>query len=206
MAAHFIPYFPLDLTITRALQAHHDPMTERLMRGLSWIGFEPQVEVLGISVVILLFLSGLRWEAMAALFAGAGPLLANGIKLLVARPRPSSALVHVVSRLDTLGFPSGHVVAVTAFGGYLAFLAYTLLARSWLRTVILVLLGAIIVLMGPSRVMLGHHWFSDVLGAYLFGTFWLALTVRFYRWGKPRFFVKQPAAPEHPAVAERSTS
>jgi len=195
VTAHFIPYFPIDLAITRALQSHHDMITDRLLRATSWIGFEPQVEILGTSVVLLLFAFGLRWEAVGAVFAGLNPLVGNLIKLAVTRPRPSADLVHVVSRLDTTGFPSGHVLAVTSFGGYLVFLAYTLLQPSWYRTAGMVLLSLIVVLMGPSRIYLGHHWFSDVMGAYLFASVWLGLTIGFYRWGKPRFF-RGPRTPQ----------
>jgi undecaprenyl-diphosphatase len=52
--------------------------------------------------------------------------------------------------------------------------------------------------MGMSRIYLGHHWFSDVMGAYLLGSLWLALTIRFYRWGKTRYFIRQPVAPAAP--------
>jgi undecaprenyl-diphosphatase len=50
--------------------------------------------------------------------------------------------------------------------------------------------------MGPSRIYLGQHWFSDVMGAYVLGSLWLLLSIRVYRWGKPRFFRDQPVARE----------
>ena len=59
-------------------------------------------------------------------------------------------------------------------------------------------LAPIVFLMGLSRVEQGQHWFSDAMGGYVFGSLWLALTVKLYRWGKPRFFVRQPVAPPSP--------
>jgi undecaprenyl-diphosphatase len=98
------------------------------------------------------------------------------------------------------GFPSGHVLTFTALCGFLAFLVYTLLKPSWGRTTLLVTAFVLVILMGVSRIYQGQHWFSDVMGAYLLGSLWLALTIRVYRWGKPRFFSHQPVAPEVPAA------
>ena len=123
------------------------------------------------------------------------------IKLLVTRPRPSADLVHVFWPLSTSSFPSGHVLLATAFYGFLGFLLYTLLKPSWYRVLGLCVIGLIVILMGPSRIYLGQHWFSDVLGAYVLGSLWLALSVRVYRWGEPRFFRDQPAAPEQQSQA-----
>jgi undecaprenyl-diphosphatase len=81
------------------------------------------------------------------------------------------------------------------------FLAYTLMKRSAWRTGLLVILGSLIVLVGASRIYLGQHWPSDVLGAYLLGSLTLVVIIWFYRWGKKRFFVRQPVAPEEPRPA-----
>ena len=200
VTAHFIPYFSIDLTITRAMQTNHGAVADHLMRGVSWIGFPPQVVMIAAIVLLTLFASGLRWEAIGGAFATCNFIPGTLIKIIVMRPRPNADLVHVVSHISTAGFPSGHVLEITSFGGYLTFLAYTLLKPSWYRTAITSFLGLWILLMGPSRIYLGHHWFSDVMGAYLLGSLWLALTIKFYRWGKPRFFQTQPAAPEQPKI------
>lgn len=196
VAAHYVPYFRIDLFVTRAFQSYKGEAFDALMRGLTWMGFVPQVDLLIALLISILFFLGLRWEALAAMFAALGPVLGSLIKLIVNRPRPSSDLVHVIRRLDTLSFPSGHVLLATAFYGFFAFLGYALLKRGWLRTIHLVVFGLVIALMGPSRIYLGQHWFSDVMGAYVLGSLWLALSIRVYRWGKSRFFVDQPVAKE----------
>ena len=93
--------------------------------------------------------------------------------------------------LDSYSFPSGHVLFYAAFFGFLCFLGSTLLKGSWLRALLLIGLGALIALVGLSRIHLGQHWFSDVLAAYLLGSVWLALTVYVYRWGKDRFLTRR---------------
>jgi undecaprenyl-diphosphatase len=182
------------------VQAYHGPIFNTLMFCISWIGFFPQSIFFGIAPSVLLYFTGLRWEAMAALIAGGSAGVATLVKLIVHRPRPSIDLVHVFRELPTSGFPSGHVLTFTAVGGFFAFLAYTLLKPSWGRTTLMVAPAVLGVMMGLSRIYQGQHWFSDVMGAYLLGSLWLALTIWVYRWGKPRFFVHQPVAPEMPVV------
>lgn len=195
-AAHYIPYFGVDVTITRALQRYHAPAFVGLMRGLSWLGFAPQCYLLAAGAILALFVAGLRFEATMATFAASVALLGTLIKLVVRRPRPEADLVHVFWQLHTSGFPSGHVLMATAFGGFLGFLAYTLLRPSWWRNAIVVLIAILILLMAPSRIYLGHHWFSDTMGAYVLGSLWLALTIRMYRHWKHRGLQDQPLASE----------
>jgi membrane-associated phospholipid phosphatase len=200
VVAHSVAYFPIDLTITRALQAYHGSAFGGLMYGLSWLGFMPQVDVLAVLAIAALFIAGLRWESVVALFSAGSVGVGTLVKLVVYRPRPSADLVRVFHDLPSSGFPSGHVLEFTAFGGFLAFLAYTLLKPSWGRSALLAGSALLILLMGVSRIYQGQHWFSDVMGAYLLGSLWLALTIRIYRWGKPRFFASQPVAPDTPAA------
>jgi undecaprenyl-diphosphatase len=180
------PYFAIDLTITRALQSIDHPAFAALMLGLSWLGFLPQVALLGTVTVLIVFLAGLKWEAASLSFASLGMAITTLVKFIVYRPRPSADLVHVLNELSSPSFPSGHVVTFAVFCGFLLFMAYTLLQPSWARRAIMLALGLIIALMGPSRIYLGHHWFSDVMGAYLLGSLWLAVTIQFYRRGKRR--------------------
>jgi undecaprenyl-diphosphatase len=200
VVAHTVAYFPIDLTITRALQRYHGPFISQLMHGVSWLGFIPQTDVLVGLTVLSLFLAGLRWEAVCTLFGACAVVVGALVKIIVYRPRPTADLVDVFSQLNSSSFPSGHVIEFTGFCGFLVFLVYTLLKPSWVRTALLILLALIIILMGPSRIYLGQHWFSDVMGAYLLGSLWLALTIKLYRWGKPRFFKRQPVAPEAPVA------
>jgi membrane-associated phospholipid phosphatase len=196
VAAHFVPYFAIDLTITRAVQSNHGPALDALMRGLSWMGWNPQASLLVAMILSILLFVGLRWETVAAAFAAFGTVVGSLVKMLVYRPRPTADLVHVFSSLSTYSFPSGHVLLAMCFYGFIAFLMYALLNQAWYRVLGLTLMALIVLLMGPSRIYLGQHWFSDVMGAYVLGSLWLALSIRFYRWGKRRFFLDQPAAAE----------
>jgi membrane-associated phospholipid phosphatase len=184
--AHTVAYFTFDVTITREVQEFNAGWFDVLMRALSWIGFAPQVYVISFLILLFLYASGLKRESVVAFASGVGiSILGTAIKLLVDRPRPSADLVSVISQLSDYSFPSGHVLYFTAFFGFSAFLVYTLLKHSWWRTLLMIILGGMIALIGLSRIYEGQHWASDVLAAYLLGSVWLTLSVYIYRWGKP---------------------
>jgi undecaprenyl-diphosphatase len=203
VVARTVPYFSIDLSITRAIQSYHGAIFAQMMFGLSWLGFYPQTLVICVILIGLLFVAGLRWEAVCTLFAAGSVGIDTLVKLVVNRPRPSIDLVRVLRELPMSGFPSGHVLTFTALCGFFAFLSFTLLKPSWGRTALIVAFFILVVLMGLSRIYQGQHWFSDVMGAYLLASVWLALTIWIYRWGKPRFFSHQPVAPE--ATVARAT-
>jgi membrane-associated phospholipid phosphatase len=197
--ARKVAYFRFDLTAARWVQHWHTFSLDVVMQSISELGYTPLAPIFVALTILFFYLVGFKWEAVmlgfGAVFAG---VLNAGIKIIVQRHRPTADLVNVFSVLNDYSFPSGHVLLFTVFLGFLLFLIYTLSPRSWGRTSGLGVLGALIALVGLSRVYLGQHWPSDVLGAYLLGSLWLVLTVFLYRKGKPRFFVNQPLAPETP--------
>ena len=197
--AKTVAYFAFDVTVTNSVQAFNAGWFSALMFALTWIGFPPQAYVIAIFALVFLYASGLKWETVVSagsLVLGSG--LGLAIKSIIDRPRPDAALVNVVNHLKDYSFPSGHVLFFTEFFGFLLFLTYTLLKRSWWRTLLIVLLGGMIALVGLSRIYEGQHWASDVIAAYLLGSVWLAMVILVYRWGKKRYFVNQPVAKETP--------
>src|SRR5512135_1395120 len=190
-----MPSFAIDLQITRAIQLIRFPFFGTLMSAVSWAGFGPQVVIITALIVLLIYGLGLQWEAVMALFAA---LFSTGVNLLVKdlvqRPRPTIGMVHVIDTLKSYSFPSGHVMFYLGFLGFIGFLVFSLLNPSIKRGLIFILIGIPILLIGISRIYLGEHWASDVLGSYLLGSLTLVATIQLYRWGKTRFFVHQPVA------------
>ncbi len=187
--------FPLDLQITRGLQSINIPLFWGLMTAVSWPGFGPQSTIIAGLIILLIYGFGLQWEAVMALIAAVLSTAINVlVKDLIQRPRPTPDLVNVFTALSSYSFPSGHVMFYLGFFGFIGFLAFSLLKPSLKRSLLLVFFGGLIVLVGVSRVYLGEHWASDVLGSYLLGSLTLVAIIQFYRWGKTRFFVHQPVA------------
>lgn len=189
------PSFAIDLQITRGIQQIVFPPFALLMSVVSWPGFSPQSIIITGLFVVLIYGFGLHWEAVMGLAAA---LLSTGINLLVKdliqRPRPLPNQVTIIDTLNSYSFPSGHVMFYLGFFGFLIFLAFSVLKPSIMRSLILLFFSLLILLVAPSRIYLGEHWASDVLGSYLLGSLTLVAIIQLYLWGKPRFFVHQPVA------------
>lgn len=185
------PYFAIDLQISHALQSLRNPALDRFMELVGFPGLYPQVIALNTFIIVILYVLRLKWESLTLLVLG--PIIGISGTLLrytIDRPRPSPDLVWVAQEIEKgrYSFPSGHALGFMAIFGFLWFLAFTLLRPSWHRTVILVLYGLLIALVGFSRVYVGEHWASDVLAGYIVGSAYLAVTILFYKWGKRAFF------------------
>jgi membrane-associated phospholipid phosphatase len=171
-----------DLRISRFIQRYDYPYFHGLMVAVSWPGYLGRQWIVALCVVALLLRFRLRVEAAClAVSAGSSWLLVNAIKSVVGRPRPSLDMVTVYEHSVSRSFPSGHVASYMALFGFIFYLIYTLMRPSTLRAILLIICGALISLVGVSRVYLGAHWASDVFGGYCFGFFWLALTIYVYQ-------------------------
>jgi membrane-associated phospholipid phosphatase len=191
--------FAIDLQITKAIQLINYPLFAMFMILVSWPGFAPQSVIITALIILLIYSFGLYWESVMALVAAS---FSTGINLmvkdLIRRPRPASNLVNVFANPTDFSFPSGHVMFYIGFFGFIGFLAFSLLKPSLKRSFLLTFFGGLVVLIGASRIYLGQHWASDVLGAYLLGSLTLEAYIQIYLWGKTRFFVHLPVAAVEP--------
>jgi membrane-associated phospholipid phosphatase len=179
------PYFALDVSVSSAVQSAPWLMGfEPLMRGVSLLGDDvPFAAGLTVAACALLFVCKARREAvMLGLVTAAGYVVKAGCKYGIARPRPTPELVAVLTHPGDYSFPSGHTVHYVVFLGFLSFLTLVLVRQRLLRWPLLGASGLLIVLVGPSRVYLGAHWASDVLGGYLLGGVLLASAIYGYLW------------------------
>jgi membrane-associated phospholipid phosphatase len=156
----------VDLAATRWLQQFDNPIFFAFMAAVSWVGFAPQSLAMPV-VLASVFAARRLWvEALWVIGSQGASLVTIGLKEIVHRSRPSPDLVGVLTPLSDPSFPSGHVVQYTTLFGVAFFLVNVLAHKSIRRTAGLVLLTIPIVLVGPSRLYLGQHWLSDVIGGY----------------------------------------
>ena len=130
--------------------------------GLFWV-FLPAAAVL-----VGCLLLARRYADVAMVVAGLVAIgIGNGLKLLVDRPRPE---YHLVGPLQSdLSFPSGHSLLAVIMGGVLFYLVGQWVKPLALRWAMQAALILAVMAMGASRVYMGVHWPSDVIGSYVFG-------------------------------------
>jgi undecaprenyl-diphosphatase len=163
----------LDDSITSWFQTRATPLLTGMARPVTFFGSVGFLSAAS-AVVALIFAmrrSFYRFLALA-LAMGGGSLLNILLKHLFHRHRP--VLENPLVTLSSFGFPSGHTMGSTIFYGLLAlFVAHSL--RSWPQRILVYGAAAfIIALVGLSRIYLGAHYFTDVMGAIAIGLTWLA--------------------------------
>ena len=138
----------------------------------------------GSGIAALVFLRR-RAEAawIAASLVGAS-LLSTELKSVIHRPRPD-VVPHLVW-VDNASFPSGHAMISAATYLTIALMLAGIEPRRAVRVAIVSFFSLLVVLIGCSRVYLGVHWPSDVLGGWCFGTVWALLVFAANRWLRRR--------------------
>jgi membrane-associated phospholipid phosphatase len=172
---------PFDVWFTQGAQSLQWSLVSQLMYAVSWVGYAPWSGVaVGVATLLVGLLLGWRDGLYLLAITAAQGLLNALIKRTIGRPRPLDSVVEVFVPEHGFSFPSGHVMFYSVFFGFLLFLALTRLPGGWLRWLIAVPLALLVLLVGPSRIILGSHWLSDVLAAYLLGFAILALAIEGY--------------------------
>lgn len=183
LLARNYPYFSFDLTITRFIQSITIPGFKSLMLLLSKLGDMPiaAISVLVFALVLMLVRKQIAGGFVLLSSFGVSSL-AELLKYLVARPRPSASLINQIGVfVKNDSFPSGHVLFFIGLYGFLYIFIFSQFKERKTRTAALAILIALLVGIGLSRIYVGAHWFSDVMGSYLIGSFWLYLMTYLYK-------------------------
>lgn len=182
------PRFPGDLPVALWLQSFEHKF---LSSSMEWIS---NITDAWFAVLIVCIIIGIVWwrigwrEAVMVLVAEVFLVVSLLMKLIVNRPRPSEELLSVFSVKGTNSFPSGHSFFAILIFGLTAYLVFTYVKNKPLRICLIIILTLFTLLVGVSRVYLGEHWPSDVIGGYLTGGFCVFLIAWFHQ--KWRGFVE----------------
>lgn len=177
------PYFFIDLSVSRIVQRISGEYFALLMYMLSFLGDHIGAMILIFTGCAVLYFMKKPHQSFVLFFSSLGiTLLGYIIKFAVARPRPDPSLINNFTEYTGKdSFPSGHVLFFIGYFGFLFYLTFVHVERKIWRTVILLILFILLILIGLSRIYLGAHWVSDVLGSYLIGFVWLFGVIVLYK-------------------------
>lgn len=167
----------LDVATVNWVAHRVTPTGIRIFALVTRLGDSPVVPVIAVAGALWLWRQRHRLLLVCWLAATVGGIaFSTALKLLVHRARPALALQH--AHVTSFSFPSGHTMAATIAYGMLAYV----LATEWRtrrvgRWVIFAGAAMLAAAVGASRVYLGVHFPTDVIGGFAAGTAWVAVCV-----------------------------
>jgi membrane-associated phospholipid phosphatase len=165
-----------DLTAAQFFHRHGAPWTVHLLETVTFFGNSFILAILGLAVAVVL--AGLRrWSLLLgwlAALVGTG-LLNTNLKAVVRRLRPE--LPDPWATESGWSFPSGHAMASLVAYGFLAYLLTRVTPAGFPRRTTVIALAVLVLLIGFSRIYLGVHFLSDVIGGYAAAGVWLTFCI-----------------------------
>jgi membrane-associated phospholipid phosphatase len=169
---------PFDQSLGMRLEEHRQasPRVRVMFIVITALGSVPAMTALALLIALLLLLRR-RWLLtlvwLIAPFGGG--LLDMGLKGLFERERPPFRDRFIDE--TTKSFPSGHSMGSLICYGLLAYLLVLVVRRAWVRLLAVSGLSVLVLAIGFSRIYLGAHYVSDVVGGYAVGGVWLAACI-----------------------------
>jgi undecaprenyl-diphosphatase len=172
----------LDLPALKAATALRSPLTIGFSDAVAYAFGRVGMPVLAVIACLLLALRRRSWTPVILVAAaGIGSLLMTiAGKDIIGRHRP--LLSQAVPPFEySPSFPSGHTLNATVIAGIVAYLLILRQRRVSARVLTIVATVLIALVVGATRILLGAHWFTDVLAGWLLGAAWIAVVVTAHR-------------------------
>jgi membrane-associated phospholipid phosphatase len=165
----------LDANVEMWLHIRATPLVSNAMATVSFLGAPTTLTIVAVAGSLLLLYQRRRAEAatLSTVVLG-GNFLNFCLKHLIQRGRP--VFDDPIFSLPTYSFPSGHAMASTVFYGLLAIYASVNARQRYAVYVAIAAAVFMVVLVSFSRIYLGLHYLSDVMGGIAEGIAWLALS------------------------------
>ncbi len=171
----------VDERITLRAQMFRSGWLDALARGLTYCGNPASLAVVAVVAALVLWRTGRPWAGGLALLTMLGQPINLAMKALSPRTRPEQGAIHVILPAVGFSFPSGHAMVAAMLFGFLAMMAWIHVPdRAW-RVTLTIVLAAMPLAIGASRVYLGAHWFSDVIAGWTAGLVFLLLLGGIYK-------------------------
>ena len=175
--------YHLDFLVRRVLEIIVTPERTEWVVRITNVGGVPFTTGLVVAFALLLLFRRRWWSLVQLVFTTAdGSLLIVALKALFHRARPVEKLVPAAG----YSFPSGHAFIAMSFYGVLVYLVWRTAWPLAVRVLAALFGTVMILLIGASRVYLGVHWLTDVLGGFSAGLIWLIASILIVRTAEHR--------------------
>jgi undecaprenyl-diphosphatase len=169
-----------DLAVRGTIHSWASPLLTRAMEGITQLGSPSFLIGLGAIVVWRLAKLGrIRAAILMGIATLGAELFDQVLKAIFHRPRPEAFFG---ATPVSYSFPSGHSVESCCFYGVLAAIVASQSRPRWARWGIWIMAATITLAVGTSRIYLGVHYPTDVLGGYAAAVTWVALVWLVYQW------------------------
>jgi undecaprenyl-diphosphatase len=166
---------PLDQATAIAAAVHRTAFQSAVAINVTALGSAPVIVIVAVVASAYVVAAGRPRLVLALAWTPLAFLLDSAIKLLVRHPRPTVAMIALP---PDFSFPSGHAVAASALYVTLALLAAGVERRAGPRRLLIASGALVAVLVAWSRVYLGVHYLTDVVGGLMLGTAGAIVAVR----------------------------
>ena len=178
-----------DQTVISFIQGFESPTLTSIMKFFTYIGSFSVVVVIAIIAFLFLYFV-LKHRIELVLFGTVilgTPIINQMLKQFFHRARPD---LHRLIEIGGYSFPSGHAMNAFAVYGILAFLLWRHIPTRLGRTVLIMISTIFILMIGTSRIYLGVHYPSDIIGGYFASGFWLAISIWFFQKYKEKRYIR----------------
>ena len=169
-----------DQELISSIQGFESPALTLVMKFFTLIGSFPSVFVIALSASLFLYYV-LKHRMELILFGSVvigTPIINQILKQFFHRARPD---LHRLIEIGGYSFPSGHAMNAFAVYGIITFLLWRHIPSRLGRTILILISSGFIFMIGTSRIYLGVHYPSDIIGGYFASGFWLSLAIWFFQ-------------------------
>lgn len=168
----------IDESVYKFITSNMNDTTTNIYKVITFFG--STIFMVGLCVLLFVLFIILKKNIYGYIISGTlifSTIMNNVIKVIIRRERP----IYMIVRETTFSFPSGHTMASVSMYGILIYLINKSNMNKKLKIILSIILGMIPLMVATSRIYLGAHYFSDILGAIMLATIVLLISTKYIK-------------------------